>query len=80
MVPLSPTAHALSLVRSLPLEVMLFTMHTELRLVEVGLDTLFMLTVCADTAERDSVMDNRLNAKAIFNENFIMLFHLPKKR
>ena len=71
IVPPSPTAQALSCVRSLLLEVTLFTMHTELRLVEVGLDTLFMLTVCADTAERDSVMDNKLSAKASLYENFI---------
>jgi hypothetical protein len=30
-----------------------------------------MLTVCADTAERDSEMDNKLKIKAILYENFI---------
>ncbi len=71
MVPPSPTAQAFSIVRSFPLLVTLFTIQTELRLVDVGLVTLLMLAVCADATERDKQRDNMHSDKANFNDNFI---------
>jgi hypothetical protein len=80
IVPLSPTAQALSFVRSFPLLVTLFTMQTAFRLVDVGLVTLLMLAVCADATERDKQRDNMHSVKANFKENFIYFFHLPKNQ
>jgi len=72
MVPPSPTAQALSLVMSATLDVTLFTMQTEFRLVWVGLLTLFRSAFCAVTAESEINSDSMLSANANLVENFIL--------
>jgi hypothetical protein len=72
IVPPSPTAQAFSICRSFATSVELFTIHTALRLLEVGLVTLLMFEVCAKaTAGKAVDSDNMHSAKAILVENFI---------
>jgi len=74
IVPLSPTAQASKAVRSLLVFVTLFTRYTEFKFTVVGLVTLVMLDVCANTKERVEHSIIRHSTKASFNENFILVF------
>ena len=51
--------------------VTLFTRYAEFRFTVVGLVTLVMLDVCANTKERVEHSIIRHSTKASFNENFI---------